>query len=520
MVQVQNVAVSFGAKSVLEGVSFALHSGEVVALVGGNGAGKSTLLKCLVGALTPNTGTVIVPNEMRLKYLAQDSDLDFEGSAFERVLSFDAVLLKMYRQIAEGDYDVIPDYSVLGGYDREDQVRRLAENFGVAGDLDRPFVDLSRGMQRKVDLVGMFWSEADVLIFDEPINFLDIRGITAFEAGVAWAKQHGQAVLVVSHDRALIDEVADQTLYLERGHLVAVAGGYTAAADHKKQMFETQVEKAQHLKKRIQSLQNAMRRKMGWGVQRENETTDSSSRRLAAKVMKGAKVMERRLEKQKVQLEAEKPWIEKPVALQFPQYDVSRRMVARLEGVIKNYGDQQVLQGIDLSVDTLDRLTIMGANGAGKTTLLRLMTGKEKPDAGHVYVNDGVRVGYVTQGLVGFYGSDIFLDNFLQTGYSESEVRQFLGGAKLRRDQVLQPVNTLSYGEQMRGAIVCLMLAHVDFMILDEPTTHLDIESVEVLEALLAEFCGGFVLVSHDRQFVSHVSDRIYTLGDGMLNQV
>lgn len=520
MIQVQDVFFSFGVTSVLDGVSLALLPGEVVALVGANGAGKSTLLKCLMGELKPSSGNVIVGAETRLRYLEQDSGQDFMGTAFERVLSFEPTLLELYRQIAGGNYDVIPDYSLLDGYGREDMVRGFAKNFGIVDDLDRCYADLSRGMQRKIDLVGMLWAEADVLVFDEPINFLDIRGITAFEEGITLAKRRGQAVLVVSHDRALIDAVADQTLYLERGRLITVRGGYTAAVDHKSQVFQAQVEKAQNLKKKIQGLQTAMRRRMGWGVQRENETTDSSSRRLAAKVMKGAKVMERRVEKQVVQLEAEKPWIEKPVALRFPMYDVARRVVARLESVKKAYDGREVLSGVRLSVDTLDRITIMGGNGAGKTTLLQMMAGQVSADCGQVYVNEAVKVGYVTQGLAGFYTSDIFLHNFLQSEYSESEVRQFLGAAKLRRDKVLQPVDTLSYGEQMRGAIVRLMLAQVDFMILDEPTTHLDIESVEVLESLLAAFGGGFVLVSHDRHFVSQVSDRIYTLDDGLLTQL
>ena len=220
---------------------------------------------------------------------------------------------------------------------------------------------------------------------------------------------------------------------------------------------------------------------MGWGVQRENETTDSSSRRLAVKVMKSAKAMEQRLERQKAELESEKPWTEKPVALQFPAYDVGRRRVVRLEDIYKTYGDQTVLDGLNLMLETRDRFALMGENGVGKTTLLDILMGRLDPDRGTFYLNPGVKIGYVTQGLVGFYEQPIFLHNFLHTGVSETEIRQFLGGAKLRRNQVLQPVETLSYGERMRGAIVKMILERVDFLVLDEPTTHLDIESVEVL---------------------------------------
>jgi len=231
-------------------------------------------------------------------------------------------------------------------------------------------------------------------------------------------------------------------------------------------------------------------------------------------------VMERRLEKQKAQLEAEKPWIEKPVALQMPTYDVGRRTVVRFEDVCKSYGDLQVIRPMNLVLDTHDRMAIMGANGAGKTTLLNMMLGQVMPDGGTRSVNDGVKIGFIPQGLVGFYARDVFLENFLDTDHPEHQVRQYLGAAKLRRDKVLQSVETLSYGERMRGAVVKMILERADFLVMDEPTTHLDIESVEVLELLLTAFPGGFAVVSHDRRFMSAIAREIYMLEGGALRRL
>ena len=302
--------------------------------------------------------------------------------------------------------------------------------------------------------------------------------------------------------------------------MFSVQGGYSTALEHKEREFQGRMDRARTLRKKISRLQEAMRRCMAWGVSRENETRDSSSRRLAAKVMKGAKVMERRLERHTAALEEEKPWIEKRIRLNFPPYEVNRRLVGRMESVDKQFGGNPILETLDLVVETGDRIAIMGPNGAGKTTLLNVMTGKLPPDSGAVYFNTKVKVGYVTQGLDGFYNQEIFLDNFRDVDYVESEVRQFLGAARLHADKVVRPVDTLSYGERMRGAIVKMILSQMEFLVLDEPTTHLDIESVEVLERLLETFPGGFVVISHDRRLISHVADEIFTLDNGRLERL
>ncbi len=502
----------------LDGISFSLQRGEAAAVVGANGCGKTTLLKCLIGEITDYDGDVALDRSVRPVCVPQESPVEFEGSGLERALSFDAGLVRLYRGIQAGRHEFYQDYYESGGFEREDRVRAYAGNFGV--ELEVPYRTMSRGQQRKVDLAGVLALDADLMMFDEPLNYLDIRGITAFEEGIRVVKRRGRAVLIVSHDRELIDNVADRTVYLERGRMFSVQGGYSMALEHKERDFQGRMDRAGTLSKKISGLQEAMRRRMAWGVSRENETRDSSSRRLAAKVMKGAKVMERRLERLTAAREEEKPWIEKRIRLNFPPYEVNRRLVGRMESVDKQFGGNPILETLDLVVETGDRIAIMGPNGTGKTTLLNVMTGKLPPDSGAVYFNAKVKVGYVTQGLDGFYNQEIFLDNFRDVDYVESEVRQFLGAARLHADKVVRPVHTLSYGERMRGAIVKMILKQMEFLVLDEPTTHLDIESVEVLERLLETFPGGFVVVSHDRRLISHVADEIFMLDNGRLERL
>ena len=518
VLQVHGLRIAYGAVTVLDGISFSLHGGEAVAVVGANGCGKTTLLKCLTGEITDYEGDVALGRSVTWACVPQESPAEFEGSAAARAMSFDAELSRLHAGIQAGRHEFYQDYYESGGFEREDRVRAFAANFGV--DLESRYGSMSRGQQRKVDLAGALALDADMLLFDEPLNYLDIRGITAFEEAIRLVKRRGCAVLIVSHDRELIDNVADRTVYLERGSMFSVQGGYSSALEYKERDFQGRMDRARALRKKISRLQDAMRRRMSWGVSRENETRDSSSRRLAAKVMKGAKVMERRLERHTVDLEAEKPWIEKQIRMNSPTYVVDRRLVGRMESAGKQWDDNKVLESLDLVVETRDRIAVMGPNGAGKTTLLNVMAGKLPPDSGSVYFNKNVRTGYVTQGLDGFYDREIFLDNFRDVDCDESEVRQFLGAARLRAEKVVRPTHTLSYGERMRGAIVKMILKRMEFLVLDEPTTHLDVESVEVLERLLERFPGGFVVVSHDRRLVTRVANEIYMLENGKLEML
>ncbi|MDE2889368.1 MAG: ABC-F family ATP-binding cassette domain-containing protein [Gemmatimonadota bacterium] len=518
MLQVHDLRIAYGAVSVLDGISFSLHGGEAVAVVGANGCGKTTLMKCLTGEITDFKGEVALDRSVTSACVHQESPMDLDGSAMERALSFDPELARLYKGIRNGRHEYYQDYYESGGFVREDRIRAYAANFGV--ETEQGYRSMSRGQQRKADLAGVLALDPDLMLFDEPLNYLDIRGITAFEEAIGLAKRRGRAILIVSHDRELIDNVADRTIYLERGSLFSVRGGYSTALEHKEREFHDRSERARTLRKKISSLQEAMRRRMAWGASRENETIDSSSRRLAAKVTKGGKAMERRLERHRAALEDEKPWIEKKVRLNFPPYEVDRRLVARMESAGRRLGGKPVLETLDLVVETRDRIALMGPNGAGKTTLLNVMMGNLPPDSGAVYFNTNARVGYLTQGLDGFYEREIFLDNFIDAGYGESEVRQYLGAARLKADKVVRPVQTLSYGERMRGAIVKMILKRMEFLVLDEPTTHLDIESVEVLEGLLETFPGGFLVVSHDRRLISRVADEVYILDEGRLERL
>ncbi len=249
-------------------------------------------------------------------------------------------------------------------------------------------------------------------------------------------------------------------------------------------------------------------------------------RRLAAKLANKAQAASRKAQNEIGRLKETKPFVPKKLMLRLPEYEVRNREVFSLHEVFLSYREGKpdespcLLEAIDLAATTSDKLCLMGTNGAGKSTLLALIMGRLKPLKGTRRINDAVKLRHLPQGLAGFFDQSTLLENFRNTGCDETTVRYHLGAALLRGEKVNEPVANFSYGELVRAAIVKCVLQKAEFLLLDEPTSHLDIESIEVLEQLLMNFPGGFVIISHDRAFVENVSNKLYALDEGRLRLV
>jgi ATP-binding cassette subfamily F protein 3 len=280
------------------------------------------------------------------------------------------------------------------------------------------------------------------------------------------------------------------------------------------------------IRKKIEQLQQDSLAKAGWAKSKEKQKIGAKGAkghisRLSAKLAKRAKVAQKRIDKESRQLAEVKPFVPKELSLSFPKYEIRNRQVFSLEDVGFAYGrTAPLLESVSLGAATSDKICLMGGNGSGKSTLINMALGYIEPDSGERKINEGVRTAYLPQGLMGFFAESSLLENFADVDMSETRIRQYLGAALIRKDKVNRPVTEFSAGELMRAAVVKCILSRAEFLFLDEPTSHLDLESIEILERLLQDFDGGFLTVSHDRAFVENIADKLYYLEDGHLRLV
>jgi len=517
LVNFKKVTVTLNDNSLFEELSFSIQTGKLLALIGANGCGKSTILKLILHQQSATSESFGWP------------DFKVKGDIFVLPGIDVAYLPQMLRGNDGVRFGNLPD---------SDDTRRiragLCRDFGAV-PFEKPLDKLSDGELQKRAIITTLAGDHELYLFDEPTNYLDIAGITAFERHVERLKRKGRGVLLITHDRTLTDTLADQTVFITKSGIFHTEGGATAAWAVKTSDYESRRRQAKDIKTRIRKLQDDARAKAGWAAAKEKSKRGAKREkghisRLSAKMAKRAKAMQARATGQIEKLEKTKPYILKMLNLHFPEYDIRNREVFSLRDVSFRYEtgpahgndrrDDFLLHEINISASTRDKVCLMGTNGSGKSTMIGLALQNLHPTRGDCRLTRGVKTAYVPQGLAGFYQKENLLDNFDCSGCDETTIRQYLGAALLRKDKVCEPIGNFSYGELMRAAIVKCILEKAEFLFLDEPTSHLDIESIEVLEQLLQDFRGGFLLISHDRSFVANVADKLYSLDSGRLMQV
>ncbi|MDH4158511.1 MAG: ATP-binding cassette domain-containing protein [candidate division Zixibacteria bacterium] len=512
LINLKNVSIRILDRMLFENLSLTVHAGELLALVGANGCGKSTILQLITSA------------EAERPAFPEEADVRVTGEVFLDPHSRIMLLPQAIKPGREPLNDPIepagPEYAALEA--------RLRGEFQLSGD-STALDTLSDGELQKLAIIKMLLSDADILLFDEPTNYLDIAGITAFESHLDRLKRAGKAIIVVTHDRALTDNLADHTVLVTPHGIYHAAGGSTLAWSVRGEQMQARRHQAREIGKKIRQLQEDTRAKAGWAAQKERQKKGAGMDkphigRLSKKMAKRAKAVQRRVDRHLDKLKGIKPFVPKELSLRFPDREIRHREVFALNDVCFSYTEQPedspgkepyLLEDVTLSATTRDKICLMGANGSGKTTVFRLIQGHVAPLAGSRRFNSGVKTAYVPQGLAGFFPAKRLLDNFGDCGCDETTIRQHLGAALIRRDKVHRPTSSFSYGELMRAAVVKCLLSQGEFLFLDEPTTHLDIESIEVLEKILDGFAGGFLIISHDRRFIENVADRLYVLDGG-----
>jgi ATPase subunit of ABC transporter with duplicated ATPase domains len=505
-----NITKSYGAETILDGVSLLVTPGSRLGVVGPNGSGKTTLLRLLAGLDEPDTGSVERrPPSLTVGYLAQEVDampdetllacLERRTGVGGAAAEMDALAARLGDQpeLAEAHAEALERFLSLGGGDFFARARDAATRVGLDGNLEHRLGTLSGGEAARAKLAAILLSRFDVLLLDEPTNDLDFAGLDLLERFVS---STGSALVVVSHDRAFLEQAVDRVIEFEAEtrRIREFAGGwaeYERLRAVRRHGDEAAYERYVAERARFEGL---LRTRRG----EARAAGRMSDRRGTHALMSKVRAAEKRLER----LEGvEKPWT--PWRLQLSLE--SRRagdVVARLSGAVVEQGRFR-LGPIDLELRHGDRLAVVGRNGAGKTTLLRALVGTLPLTAGSRYVGPGVRFGELEQDRAWLDSDEPLLARFAgRAGMPAAEARTLLAKFALGADDVVRPAASLSPGERTRAVLALLSAQGANALVLDEPTNHLDLEAIEQLEEALAEYEGTLVLVTHDRRFLEHVA--------------
>ncbi|MBQ2050103.1 MAG: ABC-F family ATP-binding cassette domain-containing protein [Spirochaetales bacterium] len=508
ILQVQNIDLSFGDRTLLSGVSLTLGEHARAALAGGNGEGKSTLMKIIAGLMPCDGGIVTKTKGMRVSYLPQ-SDIVLKGNTvFEEIeKGFDRFRENLERQheiehllVTESSDELLIELNNLqeqlldsSYYDREQQIYAVAKGLGfTSGDMKRPCNEFSGGYQMRIALAKVLCESPDLMMLDEPTNYLDIEARLWLESFI---KKYKGSVFLVCHDKGFLDDTVNEVYELFNARLTRYSGNYT--------FYENQ------RRLEIEQLEAAYKRQ-----QAEIERTEQFIERFRYKATKSKQVQSRikmldRMEPVVV------PSHLKTLHFSFPEPPHSPNDMVVIEHMTKKYGSQVVFRDFNMIVPKGQRLAVTGHNGIGKSTLLRIIAGQDSDFEGVARLGTGVKVGYFAQDTAD--SLDMSGTVFDQVGSygTEGAIRNALGSFLFSGDDILKKAGVLSGGERSRLALLKILLQPASLLILDEPTNHLDINSKDMLLRALQGYKGTIIFVSHDAYFIRALADRILYLSDG-----
>jgi ATP-binding cassette subfamily F protein 3 len=525
-VQFSRVSLAFGDRDILKDVSLNLASGSRASLAGANGSGKSTLMKVIAGKIQADSGERAVMKESRVSYLPQAGDalqgqlyrgrtlreeaetayasiramlsrIEELGRALESAKSDDRrtrALLEEHHRLQEGVEN-------SGYYSRDQRIAMVLEGLGFApADTERRVEEFSGGWQMRIALAKVLLESPDILLLDEPTNYLDIEARSWLES---WLRSFSGGYLLVSHDRYFLDVTVTEVYELFQGRLKRYAGNYTA-----------------YEKTRQVELDSLLKRYAA--QQEEIAKSEDLIRRFRYKATKAAMVQERIKKLEKME-RVELPESLKKISITFPPPPHAGRIALSLEGLGKSYGPRQVLSGLDLTLDSGEKLVVVGRNGAGKSTLLRIIAGVDRDFEGSIRYGAGVLPGYFSQDAAETLQDPAKAGGLTALEFLEADaptelipkLRDMLGAFLFRGDDVHKPLGVLSGGEKSRLALLKMLLKPLNLLILDEPTNHLDIYSKDILLDTLKKYRGTVIFVSHDRAFMEALSTKTLELSVG-----
>ena len=516
VISVNNISVYFGSQELFDQVSFMVNKGDKIGLVGKNGAGKSTLLRILSREQVPNEGSLATPNQITIGYLKQD--LDFEDGrsvqeeaeqAFQKIKSIEQQIVDVNFQMSNrNDYesqaylDLISSlnelneqFHLLGGYSIQSDLSQVLLGLGFQkSDFSRLTNEFSGGWRMRLELAKILLQKPDILLLDEPTNHLDIESIIWLEQ---WLKNYNGAVVLVSHDRAFLDAVTNRTIELILGKANDYKASYSKYVELRKERQEKQIQSKKNQDKHIKHTEKLI----------EKFRYKKNKAAFAQSLIKKLNKLDR-IEVEQDDLSA--------MFFRFPPAPHSGKISFRAKKITKSYGNLEVLNHVDLEVERGEKIAFVGKNGEGKTTLAKIIV-DELDFQGQVELGHQVKFGYYAQNQSDLLDESKTILQLIEDAADEHarpRVRDILGSFLFRGEAVEKKIKVLSGGERARVALCKLLLEPVNLLIMDEPTNHLDMKSKDILKLALERFDGTLIIVSHDRDFLQGLTEKVYEFKD------
>lgn len=521
MLNIHNLSISFQGEYLFEEITFKLGQGDRVGLIGKNGAGKSTMLKILSKDLQPDSGQISADKDLKIGFLRQDIDfvlgrtvLEEAYQAFTEIKELEAKMEHINEQfVLRTDYesdsyhqlmvdlnDLQHQYEIIGGYNYQGNTERILQGLGFQReDFEKLTDTFSGGWRMRIELAKLLLQDNDILLLDEPTNHLDIESIIWLEG---FLKNYPGAVAIVSHDKMFLDNVTNRTIEISLGRIYDYPKPYSQFLVLRQEIRDQQLASQKNQQKQIEQTEKLI----------EKFRAKASKATMAQSLIKKLDKIDR------IEVDEDDNSV---MTLNFPVSITPGKVVVEADNIVKTYGDKNVLQDVSLHIERDSKTAFVGQNGQGKSTLAKIIVGELKHQ-GHLKLGHNVEIGYFAQNQAEYLdGNKTVLDTMIDAANEKnrSKVRDILGSFLFRGEEAEKYVRVLSGGERNRLALAKLMLQPFNVLVMDEPTNHLDIKSKNVLKDALKRFEGTLLLVSHDRDFLQNLTDKVVEFKDHKLKE-
>ena len=515
-IELNNIIKNYGLKNVLNGMNLTLKTGERAAIIGCNGAGKSTVLKIIMKQENISAGTINIRKNATIGILRQIYEYEetnpnvytFLQRSFEHFFELETKLKKLEDEMSyEKDDEKISDllqkygnvqqkYIQMGGYDIQEKFNKICSGLQINEKmLNQNYNDLSGGEKTIVNLGALLLKEPSILLLDEPTNHLDMEKLEWLEK---FLKEYKGTILMVSHDRYFLDKVATKTILLENGKEKIYLGNYSYFLKEDEKRTLAEFENYKNQQKMIKKMKESIKTLRKFGELAKNEM-----------FFKRAKSIEKKLAKIKQLPQVD---LEQKTLLNFKLNIDSRsgKDVVIINNLNKNFESKNIFENANLQIHYGEKIALIGKNGTGKSTLLKIIMNEDCEYTGEIKIGQSVNIGYIPQ-EINFEDDNQTILNFFEQfdNRNETEIRTSLAKYMFRGNDVFKKVSSLSGGEKVRLILAKLLKQNINFLILDEPTNHIDIETRELLEEAIKEYSGTVLFVSHDRYFINNLAERI-----------